>query len=97
MGITGRFQRYILENYNAAGELNQSTALRWLVTPPNPNQPIILSMKKDDQISFASNRLAVQKFKIVLVGDQNAGKSSIIVRYIKNDFDKTNNVWNIRT
>jgi GTPase SAR1 family protein len=30
----------------------------------------------------------------VLVGDQNVGKSSIIVRYIKNDFDKTNNVTN---
>lgn len=49
-------------------------------------------MKKDDQISFASNRQAVQKFKIVMVGDQNAGKSSIIIRYVKNDFDKTNNV-----
>lgn len=49
-------------------------------------------MKQQDQISFASNRLAIQKFKIVLVGDQNVGKSSVIVRYIKNDFDKTNNV-----
>jgi len=49
-------------------------------------------MKKDDQISFASNRLSIQKFKVVLVGDQNAGKSSILIRYIKNEFDKTNNV-----
>lgn len=49
-------------------------------------------MKKDDQISFSSNRQSVQKFKIVMVGDQNAGKSSIIIRYVKNDFDKTNNV-----
>lgn len=34
----------------------------------------------------------MQKFKIVMVGDQNAGKSSIIIRYVKNDFDRTNNV-----
>lgn len=49
-------------------------------------------MKKDDQISFASTRASIQKFKIVMVGDQNAGKSSIIIRYVKNDFDRTNNV-----
>jgi GTPase SAR1 family protein len=49
-------------------------------------------MKKDDQISFTSTRAAMQKFKIVMVGDQNSGKSSIIIRYVKNDFDKTNNV-----
>jgi GTPase SAR1 family protein len=49
-------------------------------------------MKKDDQISFASNRQNVLKLKIVMVGDQNVGKSSIIIRYVKNDFDKTNNV-----
>jgi GTPase SAR1 family protein len=34
----------------------------------------------------------MQKFKIVMVGDQNAGKSSIIIRYVKNDFDRTSNV-----
>ena len=50
------------------------------------------NMKKEDQISFASNRQNVQKLKIVMVGDQNVGKSSIIIRYVKNDFDKTNNV-----
>ena len=49
-------------------------------------------MKKDDQISFASNRQNVLKLKIVMVGDQNVGKSSIIIRYVKNDFDRTNNV-----
>jgi GTPase SAR1 family protein len=27
-----------------------------------------------------------------MVGDQNAGKSSVIIRYVKNDFDRTNNV-----
>ena len=46
----------------------------------------------NDQISFSSNRNSIQKFKIVLVGDQNVGKSSIIARYIKNEFDPTKNV-----
>jgi small GTP-binding protein len=34
----------------------------------------------------------MQKFKVVLVGDQNVGKSSIIGRYIRNEFDPTKNV-----
>lgn len=38
----------------------------------------------NDQISFASNRNSMQKFKVVLVGDQNVGKSSIIARYTRN-------------
>lgn len=46
----------------------------------------------NDQISFSSNRNSIQKFKIVLVGDQNVGKSSIIARYIRNEFDPTKNV-----
>ena len=46
----------------------------------------------NDQISFSSNRNAMQKFKVVLVGDQNVGKSSIIARYIRNEFDPTKNV-----
>jgi GTPase SAR1 family protein len=45
-----------------------------------------------DNISFSSNRSSIQKFKIVLVGDQNVGKSSIIARYIRNEFDPTKNV-----
>ena len=45
-----------------------------------------------DSISFSSNRNSIQKFKIVLVGDQNVGKSSIIARYIRNEFDPTKNV-----
>lgn len=53
-------------------------------------------MKKDDQISFASNRQNVLKLKIVMVGDQNVGKSSIIIRYVKNDFDRTNNVIQLK-
>jgi GTPase SAR1 family protein len=46
-----------------------------------------------DNISFSSNRSAIQKFKVVLVGDQNVGKSSIIARYIRNEFDPTKNVY----
>lgn len=46
----------------------------------------------NDQISFSSNRNTIQKFKVVLVGDQNVGKSSIISRYIRNEFDPTKNV-----
>jgi GTPase SAR1 family protein len=48
-----------------------------------------------DNISFSSNRSSIQKFKIVLVGDQNVGKSSIIARYIRNEFDPTKNVSSI--
>lgn len=46
----------------------------------------LLDYKKNmsDSISFSSNRNSIQKFKIVLVGDQNVGKSSIIARYIRN-------------
>lgn len=47
----------------------------------------------NDQISFSSNRNSMQKFKVVLVGDQNVGKSSIIGRYIRNEFDPTKNVY----
>ncbi len=46
----------------------------------------------NDLISFSSNRNSIQKFKVVLVGDQNVGKSSIISRYIRNEFDMTKNV-----
>ena len=46
----------------------------------------------NDQISFSSNRNTIQKFKVVLVGDQTVGKSSSIARYIRNEFDPTKNV-----
>jgi GTPase SAR1 family protein len=46
-----------------------------------------------DSISFSSNRNSITKYKIVLVGDQNVGKSSIIARYIRNEFDPTKNVF----
>lgn len=54
------------------------------------NYQLIINMS--DNISFSSNRSSIQKFKIVLVGDQNVGKSSIIARYIRNEFDPTKNV-----
>jgi GTPase SAR1 family protein len=38
----------------------------------------------NDQISFSSNRNTIQKYKVVLIGDQSVGKSSIISRYIRN-------------
>ena len=45
---------------------------------------IFLIKTMSDNISFSSNRSSIQKYKIVLVGDQNVGKSSIIARYIRN-------------
>ena len=49
-------------------------------------------MKREDEISFATGKAAVLKFKIVFVGDQGVGKSSIISRFIKNEFDQSHNV-----
>ena len=56
------------------------------------NHLIVCNYNMSDSISFSSNRNSIQKFKIVLVGDQNVGKSSIIARYIRNEFDPTKNV-----
>lgn len=36
------------------------------------------------------------KLKIVLLGNQSVGKSSIIEKYVKDVFDETSNVNNIR-
>jgi GTPase SAR1 family protein len=52
----------------------------------------ITQYSMSDNISFSSNRSTIQKYKIVLVGDQNVGKSSIIARYIRNEFDPSKNV-----
>jgi GTPase SAR1 family protein len=50
-------------------------------------------MRKDDEtISMATGKATVVKFKIVFVGDQGVGKSSIISRFIKNEFDQSHNV-----
>lgn len=50
-------------------------------------------MKKDEeQISYATNKKNIRKMKIVFVGDQFTGKTSIITRFIKNTFDSTHNV-----
>jgi GTPase SAR1 family protein len=51
-----------------------------------------MSSKFDDELSFATNKKHTMKFKIVFVGDQSVGKSSIISRFIKNEFDSMHNV-----
>ncbi len=38
----------------------------------------------DEELSYATHRKHTLKFKIVFIGDQNVGKSSIINRFIKN-------------
>lgn len=44
-------------------------------------------MKKDEEeISYATNKKNLQKSKIVFVGDQSVGKTSVITRFIKNTF-----------
>jgi GTPase SAR1 family protein len=60
----------------------------WAIVNGRINFDLVMS----DSISFSSNRNSIQKYKIVLVGDQNVGKSSIIARYIRNEFDPTKNV-----
>lgn len=49
----------------------------------------------DDEISYATNKKHTIKFKIVFIGDQSVGKSSIINRFIKNEFDTTHNVYHL--
>ena len=50
-------------------------------------------MKKDDEeLSYATNKKNIQKTKIVFVGDQYVGKTSIINRFIKDTFDNSHNV-----
>ena len=43
-----------------------------------------MSKKLDDELSMATHKKHTIKFKVVFVGDQNVGKSSIINRFIKN-------------
>ena len=49
--------------------------------------------KLDEELSYATNKKHTIKFKVVFVGDQAVGKSSIINRFIKNEFDATHNVF----
>ena len=43
-----------------------------------------MSSKFDDELSYATHKKHTIKFKIVFIGDQAVGKSSIINRFIKN-------------
>ena len=43
-----------------------------------------MSTKMDEELSYATHRKHTMKFKIVFIGDQSVGKSSIINRFIKN-------------
>ena len=43
--------------------------------------------KEDEEISFATSKKNMLKFKLVFIGDQAVGKSSIITRFIKDLFD----------
>ena len=50
-------------------------------------------MKKDEEeLSYATNKRDIQKTKIVFIGDQYVGKTSIINRFIKDTFDNSHNV-----
>ena len=51
-----------------------------------------MSAKFDEDLSYATHKKHTVKYKIVFVGDQAVGKSSIINRFIKNEFDATHNV-----
>jgi GTPase SAR1 family protein len=46
----------------------------------------------DELISYATNKRNIKKQKLVFVGEQNVGKTSIINRFIKNSFDASHNV-----
>lgn len=48
--------------------------------------------RAEDNISFTTNKKNKIKFKVVFIGDQAVGKSSIINRFIKNEFEATHNV-----
>lgn len=48
--------------------------------------------KFEEDLSYATHKKHTVKYKIVFVGDQAVGKSSVINRFIKNEFDSTHNV-----
>lgn len=51
-----------------------------------------MSGKFEEDLSLATHKKHTIKFKIVFIGDQAVGKSSIINRFIKDEFDTTHNV-----
>lgn len=42
-----------------------------------------MSTKFDEELSYATHKKHTVKFKVVFIGDQSVGKSSIINRFIK--------------
>ena len=48
--------------------------------------------KEEDEISYATHKRNIKKEKIVFVGEQYVGKTSIITRFIKDSFDASHNV-----
>ena len=42
-----------------------------------------MSTKFDEELSYAAHKKHTVKFKVVFIGDQSVGKSSIINRFIK--------------
>ena len=53
---------------------------------------IEIAMENSGSQVQSSKIKAMHQCKVVMLGDQAVGKSSIINRYIKNEFDKTHNV-----
>lgn len=47
-------------------------------------------MKKAKSVAFSLN--VKTNFKILLVGNKNVGKTSLIIRFIKNSFEKNTQV-----
>lgn len=43
-----------------------------------------MASKYEEELSYATHKKHTVKFKIVFIGDQSVGKSSIINRFIKN-------------
>ena len=48
--------------------------------------------KEEEEISYATDRKGIKRVKIVMLGDQYVGKTSIINRFIANKFDTNHNV-----